>query len=105
MTRKKWTKEEDDRLIKAVSENSGNIQQVFRMLAEELGRTRGAVEIRWYGVLNNPNHPKYRGTACFITISRKKRLINNKIESSKRVSIPHRVSLWNRILKLIGCRK
>lgn len=100
MARKKWTEQEDDRVIEALSEDSSNLRKVFRILAEELDRTPSAVELRWYMVLNNPEHPKYRGTACFMTISKNSRSVNKKIADNNS-TLHHNNSLWHRILKMM----
>lgn len=104
MNNRKWTREEDDRIIEVINDESLNLSAAFRLLARELNRSFSAVSYRWYAVLNNPEHKYYRGTTCFITICRKQALINKKIalqEKPKKV----KKSVWLSVLKWLRIRK
>lgn len=100
ITRRRWTEQEDDAIEKTLNEEALNLREAFEKLAEELDRSPGAVEFRWYGVLNNPEHPKYRGTKCFVTICRKRALINKKIltKNSNIKPVKIKVSWWRSML-------
>lgn len=96
----KWTDEEDDRLEEYITDDCSNLHQAFEDLAKELSRTTSSIQNRWYGVLNNPSHPKYRGTRCFVTICRTQALINKKVltEKSKQEPVEVKTPWWVRIL-------
>lgn len=108
MTRKRWTREEDDRIIEKVNDESVNLSKAFRELSTEIDRTVEAITYRWYAVLNNPEHSKYRGTTCFVTICRKQNMHNRKIlreNSPIGVAKPTKKSLWNTIKKFFKKEK
>lgn len=100
VSRRRWTKQEDDRVEEFLNEEHLNLQECFRILAKELKRSTQAVELRWYMVLSNPNHPKYRGTKCFVSICRKRALVNRKILADNKNIKPVRVkvSWWKSVL-------
>lgn len=99
---KRWTDEEDARLIEAIQGNAFNLSKVFKDLAKELGRTETSVSLRWYKVLNNLDHPKYARGISFVIINKKKLLKNSKVYTDKSKNKPERVkvSLWRKFLKL-----
>lgn len=103
-TRKRWTDEEDKVLVQLIEEYPQNLSKCFIMASERLERTKEACEFRWYGTLSNPTHPKYIGTA-FMAISKKRRSINRKnytVGVSKQTPVKNKVSVWNKLLKLLG---
>lgn len=102
-TRKRWTDEEDKVLVQLIEEYPQNLSNCFIMASERLERTKEACEFRWYGILSNPTHPKYIGTA-FMAISKKRRSTNRKnhmTNISKYTPIKNKVSIWNKLLKLL----
>ena len=102
MTRKRYTKEEDDRIMEVIQENPENLQKAFRILSEELNRSIRALTNRWYMVLNNHESPKYRGTTCFMTISKRKKFVNRKTFNTPSEKVKkNSTSIWTKILKLL----
>ena len=63
---KKWTRQEDLRLIRQVQAFPQNLHKCFLMVVEELGRTESGVAGRWYThVSQDPQN------MCFFTASPK----------------------------------
>lgn len=105
MKRKKWTTEEDNMIVQAVKDNFDNLQKGFREVAEKLGRTKKAVQYRWYEKLSNPESKAYVGSSCFIGFGIEKCYSNRKnyYEGySKQEPEKSAPSFWSRILKLLG---
>lgn len=103
----RWTKEEEDILVQAIKANPHNLQQCFREVSAKIDRTVGSCSIHWYTVLGNPEHKKYVGT-LFVHLGRKSNLVDRKLNyttvswSTKSTTVKHKVSIWNKILKLLG---
>lgn len=72
-TRKRETLEA---LKKNIMNNPNNLQQAFRLTAEETGLTAGTIESGWY----NKKSPLYRDNigVCFMTIGNARVAINRK---------------------------
>lgn len=98
--KRKWTEAEDDIVFYTISENSANITEACKKLAEQLNRTPKSIRLRWYSVLTNIEHPKYKKGACFILLNRTKATINRK--NSNTPNKPIKKSLWNKILHWLG---
>lgn len=92
-TKKSWTEEEDQRVIRQVRAFPQNLHKCFLIVSEELDRTPGAVATRWYHILSK--RPELR---LFITASENNVSVNRKnctgIESNS--------SVWRRIVKAIN---
>lgn len=72
MANRRWTKQEDDILMKNVIENYDNLSQVaFPKTAIELERSINGCRQRWYLLAKTQN-------ICFTSISEKKALKNRK---------------------------
>ena len=69
--RKKYTKREDNKIIKEVSQNSENIYYCFTRLSTELHRTEDSIRNRYYGHLR-PKMIENPKKAAFILGDRKK---------------------------------
>lgn len=52
-TNRRWTDEEDQRLIRQIMAYPQNLEKCFLMVSEELGRSKQAVSAHWYAVLSN----------------------------------------------------
>ena len=104
MKRRRWTQEEDSLLVEAIRESSFNLREIFEDIANKLNRSEKAVKMRWYYVLNNPEHPKYAGT-CFTLISRARELRNGKTITKHTVRrTPEKIKskIWIKIKKLLN---
>lgn len=91
---KKYTKEEDNLIIKAISENPNNINQAIKSLSIKLGRSEGALTIRWYKTLS-----KKPSSKAFMVYGKKSHLVNRK---NGKVVEKHKVSIWNTILNIFN---
>ena len=89
---KKWSQSEDQRLLRQVKAFPQNLHKCFIIVAEELGRTEGAVATRWYTVVSKD--PK---NMCFFTASPKHVSKNRKNGMGNAISR----SLWSRLVALI----
>lgn len=90
--RKKWTKAEDDRLLRQIRVFPQNLHTCFLMVAEEIGRSEQAVAAHWYQSLS-----KKPDALAFATLSAKHLAKNRK--NGMGVETPP--SLWRRFLNLI----
>jgi hypothetical protein len=61
---RRWTADEDSRLLRHVKARPQNLHYCFLMVAEEIGRTDKAVAAHWYQVLS-----KKPEAMCFFTAS------------------------------------
>jgi hypothetical protein len=92
--KKRWTKEEEEILVQAIKANPHNLEKAFKIVAEEIGRTKAAVHIKWYADVKSKS-------LCFTTISEHKMLKNGKCipnNSIKPLEAP--VSLWQKLKNL-----
>ena len=96
MSRKKWTKIEEDILIEQVQKNAHNLKKAFRNTSEMTGRTEKACELHWYKSILVKKNPEI----CFVTISKKSSNINRKIikENAVDTSSKTKRTLWERIV-------
>lgn len=90
--RRKWTEDEDQRLLQQVRAFPQNLNKCFIIVAEVTGRSKGAVANRWYTKVS-----KDPANTCFFTASPKHISRNRKngkgVESSR--------SIWQRLLNVI----
>lgn len=93
---KRWTAQEDTIVVSAVKESPTNLNAAFFGASEKINRTKGACSTRWYTVLS-----KDKANACFITISNKHQSLNRKNGKGT----PCTVSMFSKILKLLGIKK
>jgi hypothetical protein len=89
---RRWTREEDDRLLRHVRVFPQNLSRCFHIVAEETGRTPGAVQARWYTHVS-----KQPDTLCFFTASEHHVSKNRK----NGMGVSTRPSLWRRLLNII----
>ena len=89
---KRWTRQEDLRLIRQVQAFPQNLHKCFLMVAEELGRTESGVAGRWYGhVSQDP------ANMCFFTASPKHVSKNRK----NGMGVESNGSIWRRLMKVL----
>lgn len=91
-TNRKWTEEEDQRLLQQVRTFPQNLSKCFLIVAEVTGRTPGAVANHWYTVVS-----KKPNSTCFFTASPKHISRNRKngkgVESTR--------TIWQRLMSII----
>lgn len=91
-TCKKWTAEEEKKLLQQVSASPQNLTKCFLAVSESIGRTPQAVANHWYTVVS-----KKPNATCFFTASPKTVSRNRKngegIESTR--------SIWQRLMSII----
>lgn len=89
---KRWTEEEDERLLQQVRTFPQNLTKCFFIVSEVLDRSPSAVSARWYTVLS-----KRPDVMCFFTASSKHVCKNRKngmgVESTR--------SIWRRLIAII----
>jgi len=89
---KRWTIEEDRRLLQQIRVFPQNLHKCFLIVSEVTGRTPGACANRWYTKLS-----KDPANAVFLTVSSRHKVMNRKNGKGVR-STP---GLFQRILKLL----
>lgn len=89
---KRWTDEEDQKLIRQVMTYPQNLNRCFLMVAEETGRSKSAVAARWYSVLS-----KKPEVYCFFTASSTYVSRNRK----NGVGVMTKPSIWQKFLSII----
>ena len=91
-TVKRWTPEEDTRLLEQIRVFPQNLSKCFTIVAETLDRTPTACAARWYTKLS-----KDPANAVFVTISARHKTLNRKNGEGTRSSM----SVFQRILRLL----
>lgn len=98
-TKKRWTKEEDEILVQAISANPHNLSKCFIAVAEQTGRGVTGVQYRWY------RYVKFTaaGRKAMLTLSPVIAYSGkNKLDNSKNNPIEvRRPSIWRRLLALL----
>ena len=90
--RRRWTNEEEQVLIDQVRINSNNLSRAYKNTSNIIGRSTHSIEQRWYGKVRHSE-------AVFITIGARNMSVNSKNSDNTQ---PVRLSIWRRILKLLG---
>ena len=89
---KKWTRSEDLRLLRQVGVFPQNLHKCFVIVAEELGRTEGAVANHWYSKVSRDP-----ANVCFFTASPKHVSKNRKNGMGEESN----GSIWRRLMAVI----
>lgn len=89
---KRWTRREDERLLRQVKAFPQNLHRCFMIVAEELDRTEGAVANHWYSVVSKKDE-----NMCFFTASPKHVSKNRK----NGMGVATNNSLWRRLLSVL----
>lgn len=90
-----WTDDEDKVIIRHIKVDPSNIKAALRAAAEELGRTYGACQSRWYMHISK-HEDKYH--TCFVTISRRKYARNRK-NVKEDIPVHAQNSIWTKLLR------
>lgn len=91
-TVRRWTQTEEDRLIRQVKVFPQNLHKCFLIVAEETGRTPGAVANHWYTKTS-----KKPENICMLQITSHSALYNRKNGAGEQT--PSR--LWTRIMNAV----
>ena len=89
--RKRWTKEEDDRLFRQIKAFPGNLNKCFLIVSEEIGRTPAACASHWYSSLSK------KAEVAFFTAST--RSVSKNRKNGK--GVESNPSIWRRLLRVI----
>ena len=89
---RKWTRAEEDRLLRQVRAFPQNLNRCFLMVSDEINRTPGACANHWYTVLS-----KREENLCFFTAS-SKHVSKNRKNGAGEESTP---SIWRRLVSII----
>lgn len=91
-TYRKWTEEEDERILQQVRTFPQNLSKCFLIVSETIDRSPKAIQARWYNVVS-----KRPDAICFFTASPKHVSRNRKngkgVESNR--------SIWQRLMSII----
>lgn len=100
ITKKRWTDEENNILVQAITANPHNIKEACRYAATKLeGRTSNACYRHWYQVIAPANNPTKLGVS-FLAVG-PKTIYKNRKNSISKVK-PEKYTLWKKIIKLLG---
>ena len=91
-TIRKWTSEEDQKLLRYVKARPQNLHYCFAMVADEIGRTEGAVANHWYTVVS-----KRPESLCFFTASPHHVSKNRK----NGMGVSSNGNIWRRLMAVI----
>ena len=91
-TTRRWTQQEDERLLRQVRTFPQNLHKCFVIVAEEIDRTEGAVANHWYTVLS-----KKPEALCFFTASPVHLSKNRK----NGIGTATDRNLWRRLVRII----
>lgn len=98
-TKRKWTKEEEELLVKTVKANFHNLAEAFRKVSEQTGRSKDAVCHHWY-------YKTRLNSTCFIAISKDNKMHNGKnyVPDCGHNTSPttSNKTLWGKIKALLG---
>lgn len=89
---RRWTKEEDDRLLRQITAFPQNLNKCFFIVAEEIDRSPKAVAGHWYQKLS-----KRPDVMCFFIASQRHIARNRK----NGTGMPSNPSIWRRFLRVI----
>jgi hypothetical protein len=91
-TSKRWTPQEDRRLLEQIKVFPQNLSKCFTIVSEVIDRSPSACANRWYTVLS-----KDPANAAFLTVSSRHKILNRKNGEGTRCT----PSLFRRILALL----
>lgn len=91
-TYKRWSPEEDARLVRQITSFPHNLHKCFHIVAEEIDRTPTAVEAHWYAVTS-----KKPEVMCFFTASPHHVSKNRK----NGIGVESNGNIWRRLMAVI----
>lgn len=91
-THRKWTEEEEQLLLRQVKAFPQNLSKCFLMVAQNIDRSKTAVQTHWYMVTS-----KRPDALCFFTASEKHISKNRKIGKG----VESTPSIWQRLMQII----
>lgn len=89
---RRWRRDEDLKLIRQVQARPQNLRYCFMIVADELGRTEGAVAGRWYSKVS-----KDETNLCFFTASSKHVAKNRKNGEG----VTSNANIWVKLVNII----
>ena len=92
-THRRWTTQEEKRVVRQVLAFPQNLSRCFLIVGEEIDRTKGAVENRWYSKLS-----KDPEVQAFFVASPQHVSINRKNGMGQ----PSNERIWKRLLRVLG---
>lgn len=96
-TRRRWTNEENNILVQAITANPHNIKEACRHAATKLeGRTIVACSTHWYRESSSMNNTTKLGVS-FMTVGSKTIYKNRKNNSENSKIKPQSFTLWSKI--------
>ena len=96
---KKWTKEEEEILVQAISANPHNISEALRTASATINRSFNACQFHWYAVLSSKNNPNKMGIS-FVSVG-SNTIYKNRKNSGTSMIQPEKSTIWSRIKKLL----
>lgn len=99
MNGRKWTDDEEQVVIREVSNTPNNLESAFRRASTSINRTPKAISLRWHRTLREREDVG----VLFMTCGRKSINTNRKVISTKTSDNTRRntVSIWNTIKSII----
>ena len=89
---KKWTQQEDERLLRQVRTFPQNLTKCFLIVSEEINRTPSAVANHWYTVLSKKPDSLSFFTASPVHVSKNRK---------NGMGVETNTSIWQRLLRII----
>ena len=103
VTKRRWTDEENNILVQAITANPHDIKEACKYAATKLkGRTPKACELHWYQVIAPANNPTKFGVS-FLAVD-PKTIYKDRKNSGNSIVQTEKNTLWARIKKLIGLK-
>lgn len=97
--KKRWTKEEEEILVKAIQANPHNIVEALKTASATINRSFNACRFHWYEVLSPKNNPTKIGVS-FVSIG-PNTIYKNRKNSGGSMVQPEKSTLWSRIKRLL----
>ena len=91
-TLRRWTREEDNRLLRQIKARPQNLSKCFLIVAEEIGRSEKAVAAHWYQHLS-----KQPDVLAFFTVSQVHLSKNRKNGDGEPVTS----SFWQSLIRVL----